>query len=80
MERGIANDYPVLLHIKRELMAGFREWREPYKQPNEEEEFYMLSGETRETLAKGRIVQATVKKLQSRRVFLCPRIRISRDD
>lgn len=55
--------------IKSELQHGFRDWRNPYTEPNEDECFYMLSGETEETLSVGRIVQATVRKLQQNRVI-----------
>ncbi|CAI0381300.1 unnamed protein product [Linum tenue] len=49
--------------IKRELIQGFMDWRKRYKEPTQEEEFYMISGETVETLAEGRIVQATVRRV-----------------
>lgn len=50
--------------IKRELIQGFQDWRKQYKEPTQDEEFYMISGETEETLAEGRIVQATVRRVQ----------------
>ncbi|CAL1390765.1 unnamed protein product [Linum trigynum] len=49
--------------IKRDLMQGFTDWRKRYKEPTQEEEFYMISGETLETLSEGRIVQATVRRV-----------------
>ncbi|CAI0451206.1 unnamed protein product [Linum tenue] len=49
--------------IKRDLIQGFTDWRKRYKEPTQEEEFYMISGETLETLSEGRIVQATVRRV-----------------
>ncbi|WCJ28699.1 hypothetical protein M5689_010381 [Euphorbia peplus] len=51
--------------IRRELIQGFQDWRKPYKEPTQDEEFYMISGETDDTLAEGRIVQATVRRLHN---------------
>ncbi|KDP29489.1 hypothetical protein JCGZ_19328 [Jatropha curcas] len=53
--------------IKGELIHGFQDWRKPYKEPSQDEEFYMISGETEDTLAEGRIVQATVRRVQGLR-------------
>ncbi|XP_038702098.1 transcription elongation factor SPT6 homolog isoform X2 [Tripterygium wilfordii] len=55
--------------IRRELMQGFRDFRKPYKEPSQDEEFYMISGETEDTLAEGMIVQATVRKVLSQKVI-----------
>ncbi|KAG6744633.1 hypothetical protein POTOM_051270 [Populus tomentosa] len=49
--------------IKMELIQGFQDWRKQYKEPTQDEEFYMISGETEDTLAEGRVVQATVRRV-----------------
>ncbi|XP_011041352.1 PREDICTED: transcription elongation factor SPT6-like isoform X3 [Populus euphratica] len=49
--------------IKMELIQGFQDWRKQYKEPTQDEEFYMISGETEDTLAEGRLVQATVRRV-----------------
>ncbi|KAJ4828346.1 Transcription elongation factor spt6, partial [Turnera subulata] len=49
--------------IRRELIQGFQDRRKPYKEPSQDEEFYMISGETEDTLAEGRVVQATVRRV-----------------
>ncbi|PWA86407.1 global transcription factor group B1 [Artemisia annua] len=54
----------TLNHIRLELIHGFQDWRRPYAQPSDDEAFYMLCGETEETLAEGKIVQATVRRVQ----------------
>ncbi|EFH64227.1 predicted protein [Arabidopsis lyrata subsp. lyrata] len=51
--------------IMRELSCGFQDWRSLFKEVDPDEEFYMISGETKETIGEGRIVQATVKKVSS---------------
>ncbi|CAN6843125.1 unnamed protein product [Brassica oleracea] len=56
-------------NIMRELSCGFQDWRMPFKDPTPDEEFYMNSGETEDTIAEGRIVQATVRRLQSGRAI-----------
>ncbi|KAJ0243006.1 Transcription elongation factor SPT6 [Hirschfeldia incana] len=56
-------------NIMRELSCGFQDWRTPFKDPTADEEFYMNSGETEDTIAEGRIVQATVRRLQSGRAI-----------
>ncbi|KAI3782695.1 hypothetical protein L2E82_12749 [Cichorium intybus] len=53
--------------MRLELIQGFQDWRRPYVEPNEDQEFYMISGETEDTLAKGKIVQATVCRVQPKR-------------
>ncbi|CAI9117820.1 OLC1v1019305C1 [Oldenlandia corymbosa var. corymbosa] len=57
----------TLNDIRLELMHGFQDWRRPYQEPSQDEEFYMISGETEETLSEGRIVQATVRRVQPQR-------------
>ncbi|KAJ8759840.1 hypothetical protein K2173_009941 [Erythroxylum novogranatense] len=58
------NKRATLEDIIRELIQGFQDWRKQYKEPTQDEEFYMISGESEETLAEGRIVQATVRRVQ----------------
>ncbi|KAI4378424.1 hypothetical protein MLD38_015904 [Melastoma candidum] len=55
--------------IIRELIQGFQDPRKKYEEPGPDEEFYMLSGETEDTLAVGRIVQATVRRVQPQRAI-----------
>jgi len=55
--------------IKSELQRGFQEWRKPYVEPTNEECFYLMTGESEETLFPGRIVQATVRKVQEHQVM-----------
>nr|XP_043620517.1 transcription elongation factor SPT6 homolog [Erigeron canadensis] len=57
----------TLYHIQLELIQGFQDWRRPYVAPNKDEAFYMLSGETEETLSEGKIVQVTVRRVQPER-------------
>ncbi|CAA7015126.1 unnamed protein product [Microthlaspi erraticum] len=56
-------------NIMRELSCGFPDWRMPFKDPTPDEEFYMISGETDETISEGRIVQATVRRVQGGRAI-----------
>ncbi|CAL9237628.1 unnamed protein product [Arabidopsis halleri] len=51
--------------ILRELSCGFQDWRSLFNEVDPDEEFYMISGETKETIGEGRVVQATVKKVTS---------------
>lgn len=67
--RGQSKRIPTLMLIKSELQHGFRDWRKPYAEPPDEEKFYMLCGETEETLSCGRIVHATVRNVQQNRVI-----------
>ncbi|GJT65873.1 transcription elongation factor SPT6, partial [Tanacetum coccineum] len=46
------NKKDTLNHIRLELIHGFQDWRRPYANPSEDEAFYMLCGETEETLAE----------------------------
>lgn len=55
--------------IKLELIQGFQDWRKAYEEPNQDEEFYMISGETDATLGEGRTVQATVRRVQPQRAI-----------
>ncbi|XP_065620948.1 transcription elongation factor SPT6 homolog [Quercus suber] len=63
------NKIETFYDIKRELMQGFQDWRKQYKEPSQHDEFYMISGETEETLAEGRIVQATVRSVQGQKAI-----------
>ncbi|CAK9170436.1 unnamed protein product [Ilex paraguariensis] len=61
------NKKETLNDIRLELIQGFQDWRRSYAEPSPDEEFYMISGETEDTLAEGRIVQATVRRVQPQR-------------
>ncbi|KAL1352205.1 hypothetical protein HN51_016203 [Arachis hypogaea] len=63
------NKIETFYDIKRELIQGFQEWRKQYEEPSQDEEFYMISGETEETLAEGKIVQATVRRVQAQKAI-----------
>ncbi|XP_071726700.1 transcription elongation factor SPT6 homolog isoform X2 [Rutidosis leptorrhynchoides] len=65
----LENKKDTLNHMRLELIQGFQDWRKPYAQPNADELFYMLSGETEETLSEGKIVQATVRRVQPQRAI-----------
>uniref|UniRef100_A0ACD5XYJ0 Uncharacterized protein n=1 Tax=Avena sativa TaxID=4498 RepID=A0ACD5XYJ0_AVESA len=58
----------TLRDIKTELLCGFSDWRTPYAEPSSDEEFWMLSGETEDSLSDGRIVQVTVRHIQESRI------------
>ncbi|XP_077219251.1 global transcription factor group B1 [Tasmannia lanceolata] len=59
----------TLEDIRMELLHGFQDWRSPHREPDQDEEFYMISGETEDTLAEGRIVQAKVRRVQPQRIM-----------
>ncbi|KAK9075914.1 hypothetical protein SSX86_004244 [Deinandra increscens subsp. villosa] len=61
------NKKDTLNHTRLELIQGFQDWRKPYVKPNPGEEFYMIIGETEETISVGKIVQATVRRIQPQR-------------
>ncbi|KZV22488.1 hypothetical protein F511_19708 [Dorcoceras hygrometricum] len=63
------NKKETLDDIRLELMDGFQDWRKPHVEPNKDDEFYMIAGETDETLTEGRIVQATVRRVQEDRAI-----------
>lgn len=67
--RGQGKRIPTLRLIKSELQHGFRDWRKPWADLSVEEQFYLLCGETEETLSCGRIVHATVRNVQQNRVI-----------
>ncbi|GAB2282371.1 hypothetical protein Dimus_016917 [Dionaea muscipula] len=59
----------ILRTIKLELIQGYQDWRRQFEEPSMYEEFFMISGETEDTLAEGRTVQATVGRVQSSRAI-----------
>ncbi|KAG2405489.1 Transcription elongation factor SPT6-like protein [Vigna angularis] len=63
------NKIQTFYDIKRELIQGFQDWRNQYEEPSQDEEFYMISGETEETLAEGKIVQVTVRRVQAQKAI-----------
>lgn len=68
-EKKRENKRETLYLIRRELIQGFQDWRISYKEPSQDEEFYMMSGETEDTLAEGKIVQVTVRRVQAQRAI-----------
>ncbi|KAM0990765.1 hypothetical protein ACFX2C_009237 [Malus domestica] len=65
----LENKIQTFYDIRRELIQGFQDLRKQYEEPSQDEEFYMISGETEDTLAEGRIVQATVRRVQGQRAI-----------
>ncbi|XP_057506714.1 LOW QUALITY PROTEIN: transcription elongation factor SPT6 homolog [Actinidia eriantha] len=65
--KGWENKRETLENIRLELIQGFQDWRRQYVEPTPDEAFYMISGETQDTLAEGRIVQVTVRRVQPQR-------------
>ncbi|KAM7529941.1 hypothetical protein LguiB_033351 [Lonicera macranthoides] len=65
----LENKRETINDIRLELIQGFQDWRKQYVEMSQDDEFYMISGETENTLAEGRIVQATVRKVQAQRAF-----------
>lgn len=63
------NKKETLNDIRLELMEGFQDRRRPFVEPGQDEEFYMISGETEEALSEGRIVQATVRKVMPQKAI-----------
>uniref|UniRef100_A0ACD5ZST6 Uncharacterized protein n=1 Tax=Avena sativa TaxID=4498 RepID=A0ACD5ZST6_AVESA len=57
----------TLRDIKTELLCGFSDWRTPYAEPSSDEEFWMLSGETEDSLSDGRIVQDELDKARKQK-------------
>ncbi|XP_058203463.1 transcription elongation factor SPT6 homolog [Rhododendron vialii] len=68
-DKGWENKRETLDKIRLELIQGFQDWRRLYVERSQEEEFYMISGETEHTVAEGRIVQATVRRVQAQRAI-----------
>lgn len=65
--KGIDNKRETLENIRLELIQGFQDCRRLFTEPSQDEEFYMISGETEDTLAEGRVVQVTVRRVQPQR-------------
>ncbi|KAM5550549.1 transcription elongation factor SPT6 [Rosa sericea] len=63
------NKIQTFCDIRRELIQGFQDWRKKYEELSQDEEFYMISGETEDTLAEGRIVLVTVRRVQAQRAI-----------
>lgn len=59
----------TLFDIKMELVHGFKDPRRPYREPAQEEEFCMITGETGDMLVEGKKVQATVRHVLSQLAF-----------
>ncbi|KAK3138392.1 hypothetical protein QOZ80_5AG0368330 [Eleusine coracana subsp. coracana] len=59
----------TLKDLKRELLGGFSDWRTTYTEPSPDEEFWMLSGETEDTISEGKIVQVTVRNIQESKII-----------
>ncbi|KAG2618420.1 transcription elongation factor SPT6 homolog isoform X3 [Panicum virgatum] len=59
----------TLEDIRKELLCGFSDWRTLYTEPSPDEEFWMLSGETEDTISEGRIVQVTVRNIQESKII-----------
>ncbi|XP_047330082.1 transcription elongation factor SPT6 homolog [Impatiens glandulifera] len=59
----------TLNNIRLELIQGFQDWRPQYVEPNQDEEFNMISGETEDTLAEGRVLQVTVRRVMPQRAI-----------
>ncbi|XP_020220029.1 transcription elongation factor SPT6 homolog [Cajanus cajan] len=68
-EKKRQNKIQTFYDIKRELIQGFQDWRKQYEEPSQDEEFYMISGETEETLAEGKMVQVTVRRVQAQKAI-----------
>ncbi|XP_024981876.1 transcription elongation factor SPT6 homolog [Cynara cardunculus var. scolymus] len=55
--------------IKQELIHGFQDWRREYVEPSQDEEFCMISGETENSLAEGRTVRVTIRRVLPQRAI-----------
>jgi len=63
------NKIQTLYDMRRELIQGFQDWRNQYKEPSQVEELHMISGETEESLAEGKTVQATVLRVHAHKAI-----------
>ncbi|WRX12759.1 Transcription elongation factor Spt6 [Theobroma cacao] len=63
------NRRDTFYHIKKELLHGFLDPREPYKVPSLDEEFNMICGKNGTALAEGSLVLAIVRHVESQRAF-----------
>ncbi|KAI4332888.1 hypothetical protein L6164_017762 [Bauhinia variegata] len=68
MDKGIYKR-ETLYDIKMELLDGFKDPRRPYKEPIQDEEFHMITGEAGDIPLEGRKVQAIVRHVQPRQAF-----------
>lgn len=59
----------TLHDIKVELLDGFKDPRRPYKEPTQDEEFFMITGETGDVPIEGRRVQAAVRHVKPEQAF-----------
>ncbi|XP_061357289.1 transcription elongation factor SPT6 homolog [Gastrolobium bilobum] len=59
----------TLFDIKMELLHGFKDPRRPYKEPTQDEEFCMITGQTEDVLVEGKRVQAIVRHVQPQQAF-----------
>lgn len=69
VERFPFDDISLLCFIQRELRRPFEDYREPYIEPSAEEEFFLLTGETKETLGDGKVVRATVRRVSESKIL-----------
>ena len=65
--QGFGNRQTTLYDIRDELFGLYREHRLPFRGLSVEERFRLLTGETRHTLAEGRLVMGTVTGITRRR-------------
>lgn len=63
------NKTETLNDIRLELLQGFQDRRRQYVEASQDEEFYMISGGNDDMLAEGRIVQATIRRVQPERAI-----------
>lgn len=63
------NKTETLSDIRVELIHGFQDRRKPYVEASQDEEFFLISGENEDTLVEGRIVQATIRRVQAERAI-----------
>lgn len=63
------NKKVTLNDMRSELIQGFQDWRRPYVEPNDDQAFYMICGESEDTLCEGKIVQATVRRVQPQKAI-----------
>lgn len=54
----------TLRAIKLELIQGFQDWRKPYEEPKQDEEFFMIYG-ANVTVDVGQTVKATVRNVKA---------------
>lgn len=67
--KGKDNKRETLECIRLELIQGFLDCRRPFVEPTPDDDFYMISGETEDTLCEGRVVQVTVRRVQPQKAI-----------